>query len=420
MDLTYTQGSLSLTLQDVVAHALAPDGGLQVQVDSSGAWVDGLAGAVWNPRGTNLSNAIHSSTLPRRGQAGDILVLASPSTGPSRDAYWPGVEGRSSCDEMMVVSFVNHPPEGTLRAYACGDGALVRLGRGLGPIHVARVEANLHLLPNLIDIDLLPIDWTSWGQGKPTLDYYERLFGAFRGELYDGWSTDTKTPDSQHPGYGREVALVTSQALCMLCSTAPRAAKLRLATLMVQAGLDLLGAYADGRNTASPENGHSQGRKALCVLAGMLLDVPILRDPTALFGPVFNEDGAYYARSPYAWWQGWQYGWLPHGTQRFTHKHPSEWTTHDRGEAWGLRSYGPHCWGANVGTALAMRLMGLEREMGTAFCGMIRQWMSGPDALAIGSNAVMQAAGVDLPWGTDYSVSRAVGFCAEAYRKYAP
>lgn len=69
--------------------------------------------------------------------------------------------------------------------------------------------------------------------------------------------------------------------------------------------------------------------------------------------------------------------------------------------------------GSQVGTALAMRLMGLQREMGSAFVGAVAQWMDGPPAEAVDE---LRAQGMTFPWGSDYTVGPGAGVCATAWR----
>jgi len=81
-----------------------------------------------------------------------------------------------------------------------------------------------------------------------------------------------------------------------------------------------------------------------------------------------------------------------------------------------VNGYVPQVLGSQVGTAVAMKLMGREREMGAAFYRMVEQWMEAPPAEA---QAQLEAAGIKLPWGTDYAVARGVGFCRAAWHATA-
>jgi len=422
-----TESQLSVTVAGHSSAVQTRDGSWLVQVPARGARVvayattAGQCGASLNVRGTNEAD-IHTQqiVLPLAIVPGDALVVTSTATGP-RAAYWP-VEGRSAIDEAMTVVFVAYPvTPGLLRPPAIGNGFLARVFRS-EPIPESMVD--LARLPSIVEVDGLPVDWSAWGAARPDLDYLTGLLRRFGGDLYDGWSTDTRTPDHQHPGYGSAYSAVVSQALVMLCSTAPAAAKRPLALAVVQRGLDLLGAFCDGR-TNYPSGGHMQGRKALVIVCGHLLGIAPFTDPSASIGASFQED-AYFEVAPAAWWfgSGWTAGWrfesrAPFDGSQLRHP-PSTWgavgsPAHDTW-AWMINGYMPQVLGSQVGTAVAMKLMGREREMGAAFYRMVEQWMEGPPAAA---RAELEAAGIKLPWGTDYAVVRGVGFCVAAWHATA-
>jgi hypothetical protein len=418
------ESQVRVTVEGHLSAVQTRDGSWIVQVPANGSaritaysTTDGLSGAALNVRGTNQAD-IHTQqlVLPLFVVPGDALVVTSTATG-SRDAYWP-VPGRSAIDEAMAVVFVSYPAiPGLLRPPAIGDGFLARLLRS-EPIPEAMV--NMSRLPNVIDVDSLPVSWAAWGAAKPDFPYLVALLQPFGGECYDGWSTDTRTPDLQHPGYGSAYASIVSQALVMLCSTAPTAQKLPLALAVTQRGLDLVGAFCDGRLNY-PSGGHMQGRKALIVACGHLLGIVPIADPVTYIGPRFQEDG-YFETTPSAWWfgAGWTAGWrfeLPSpfdGSQ--LHNPPSTWgpvaaPAHDSW-AWMVNGYMSTVLGSQVGTALAMHLMGREREMGTAFYRMIHEWMYAPPSAA---QAQISAVGIVLTWRTDYALVRGAGFCRAAW-----
>ncbi len=396
------------------------DGGWLVQVPANGARIlaysttEGTAGAVLNVRGTNTAD-VHTSqvALPRAVVPGDALVVAS--TGSGRGGYWDA-PGRSVVDEMLAVVFVPYRVgPGLLRPPALGNSDLARFLRSI-PIPESAVH--VERLPSVVDVAALPVDWAAWGAAEPTIPYLTALLQPFCGECYDGWATDTRTPDHQHPGYGTAYASVVSQALVQLCSTASLDAKRPLALAVAQRGLDLVGAFCDGRRNY-PLGGHSAGRKALIVLTGHMIGVEAIADPTAFLGPVFQEDGCY---STQAWWfSGWTAGWrYSIATGSKLADPPATWgpvdaVAHDSW-AWMVVGYMPQVVGAQVGTALAMRLLGRTREMGTAFDGLVGQWMAGPPTWA---DAQLRAVGITLPWGSDYAMARGAGFCAAAWRTAA-
>ena len=278
------------------------DGSWIVQVPLSGAQIRShTGGAMLNVRGTNTVD-IHTATiaLPCAVAPCDALLVAVPGTG--RGDYW-GVPGRSACTEMMAVVFVPYAVSSELlRPPALGNSWLSRFFRSV-PIPESAVR--MDRLPSVVDVQALPVQWSSWGAAEPTIPYLTGLLRRFGGDCYDGWSTDTRTPDRQHPGYGSYYASVVSQSLVQLCSTASTEAKRPLAIAIAQRGLDLVGAFADGRRQLVL-GGHCAGRKALIVACGHLLGVEALADPSSIVGPVFQEDLCY---QPGAWWFGWQATW---------------------------------------------------------------------------------------------------------------
>ena len=337
---------------------------------------------------------------------GDTMVQASPAQlqgapGASwnRASYW-SVPGRSSIDSMQAYVFVGWNPEvaGECFAPAMGDGQIARFLRSV-PISTLRV--NFTKLPSVIDMSKLP--------NVMPIDYYERLFASFCGDIYAGWSTDTRTPDLQHPGYGTYLASVVSQALVWLCSTEHPAMKARLATAMAAWGLDLAGAYADGRNCGSANGGHMLGRKALVMLAGYLLDAAPLTDPNTYVGKVFAEDDAFYRTE---WWESHLQpsGWRRNSGDDFLKKHPSTWTADQYGEKWRWH-YVDQVVGSEIGTALAMQLMGLAPQFGFDCWQMCQNWMEKPKPIAITGHPE------DVAWGEDYSVGGGAGMCAAAWRQ---
>ena len=335
------------------------------------------------------------------------MVLASgaqlqgaPGETWNRGSYW-SVPGRSSIDSMQAYVFVSWDPTtaGDCFAPALGDGQIARFMRSV-PIPVARV--NVGKLPSAIDLKGLP--------NVMPFDYYERLFAKFCGDIYAGWSTDTRTPDLQHPGYGAYLASVVSQALVMLCSTEPAASKAKLATAMAAWGLDLAGAYADGRDCGSANGGHMLGRKALIMLAGYLLGVEPLTNPNAYVGKKFAEDDVFYETE---WWESHlgRSGWRRNAGDNFLNRHPSTWSTDAYGEKWRWR-YIEQVVGAEIGTALAMGLMGLHPQFGWNCYQMCQNWMEKSKPIAITGQQAL-----DVAWGQDYAVGGGAGMCAAAWRQ---
>lgn len=419
MTITLTKGSMSVTLTDVINYYDNGDKFL-VKPGPNCTITSFLgSGAVYNPSGKNQLN-IYGATvqLPLPMAALDSFVVVNG--GSDRSDYWP-VPGRSSVMEALGIVFVPYDTgPGLLSPPAIGNGPIARFLRS-EPIPESLVD--LDRLPRAVHVPSLPVNWQAWGAAEPTIDYLTRLFAPFGGELYDGWSTDTRTPDRQHPGYGSYYASVVSQALVQLCSTISNEYKKPLAIALCNRALDLAGAFGDGR-IGFANGGHCQGRKALIVLFGHLLDNRYFSDPNSIIGKVFQEDDCFHARQ---WWRdNWTSGWKFNNANvemdgsKLTQP-PSTWgsaasLSHNT-FAWAFNGYLSQVVGCQVGTALAMFLMNKTREMGIDHFKMVQQYMKGPSPEM---DAELRAAGINIDWGTDYALYKGATFCATAWNKYIP
>ncbi len=416
-----TTRSLSITLDGIAESVQLQDGRWQVKAKPTGVQVlnvtttDGTSGSVINSPGKGARDVQTQSAVGQIMRPGDVLLAAST------------VQGGTQCDEMTAVHVVpdfdvlGNPwpmlPD-MLAGPALGRrNPLVDFLRTAFPIMGDRVNAAK--LPSVVDVESLPVQWAAFGKGRPTFEWLESKFN-FIGDVGDMWGV-TGTPVSQVEAYGRQFASRVSTALVMLCSTAPAEAKQRLAVRLVQAGIDLLGAFLDGREQES-DGGWYMGRKACVVFALEALGIPKHLWPFALRGQ-FQEDLAYADVGPWQWGDtpGWRFAWRGRHRERFwLHLPPNQWTTSGgeggRNEVYYTSSYLYANVGSQVGTALAMRLLGLTHWMGAAFDGFVAQWMTQPTPPGV--VAGMQSRGIALPWGSDYSTDRAQDFCAAAWRKY--
>jgi len=433
-----TMGECSLTVAGHLGAWQDAGGGWTVQVPDHGARIvaysggAGGGGCVLNWPGNLASDygglppTSLQVTLPRPVVPEDAAIVASGAQTPgARGAYPYAFGGRSVCDQAMPVVFVRWPVgPGILRPPAIGAGWLARFFRST-PVD----EDALHFerLPSVIDMNALPVDWSAWGAGKTSIDYATALVRPFCGEFFGGWSTDSYTPDQQWPGYGREVASVQSIAGLWLCSTASAEAKRALAVAEAQLGFDLLGAFADGRRMING-GGHAAGRKAPIVWLGHMLGIDLIADPSSVLGPVFQEDQAWFdGGDGGAWWFGWRNGWRfkpenegPLMSGALLRQAPTTWGDFDAAGhnswGWAVNGYLEHSCGAQVGTALSMRLIGRTREWSAAADGMIAQFMDGPPAAA---RDALTAAGCRVVWGRDWHPGRGAGTQAAAWRLHA-
>lgn len=350
-----------------------------------------------------------------------VAYLDSCSPGAGRKGYMNDFPGRSSVSAATAIVVV--PSEFPIevpcfRGPAIGD-ADTPIVKFLRTRPIRRDSLKMELLPSVIDIASLPEP--VWPRGKPGFEYLTNIFSRFNGELYAGWDTDTRTPDSQHPGYGSYLTMLVSLGYLYLCSTASIEEKRPLAEAMVQWGLDLAGAFGDGRVQIA-NNGHAAGRKALVMLAGFLTEGrgSPLANPSVFIPGAFQEDQVYV---PQVWWTGeWKVGYAPGNNADpsvvASPPGPAWGNPNDgmhRGYAWALKGYLPHVVGAQVGTAVGMSLMGLEEQWSRFACDFVRQWMHGAGTQI---ERGLDDFGLYFDFGRDYTEVCGGGLCAAAHLKY--
>lgn len=296
---------------------------------------------------------------------------------------------------------------------------------------------NTDALPSIIDLDVLtPVaGWPGFANARPTITQILDRWDGFGGELWaGGYDMAGQLPSLQSAGYGETFSGRTSDGLLMALSKEGTASQRKeLARRIAQRGVDLYGAFVEGRNDGV-DGGHYQGRKALVVWAGHCLEKSWV-DCTPLFPGQIHEDEQFYTQLPKAWSfpdRDWPYGYL--GRTEF----PTDIDAPI--SAWGahyptmfyLCGYFPKCCGTNVGQALAMRLIGRTAEMGVAHDGMIAQWMVGPGAAnlalidAIVVTAVNPFTGEvyyghprEIPWGASSSADGHNNFARAAWLVYS-
>lgn len=323
-----------------------------------------------------------------------------------------GAPGRSIHSEAMAICSVDWAPttKRMFRPPAIGrpDNLIVRHFR-THPIPLSRMH--LALLPSKIDLGLLVPD------PEQLVRWCEDGYAGFSGDVWSGWSTDTRTPDLQHPGYGTDYAALFSISSLVLASTLPTHRKHRLASLMVQRGIDLAAAFADGRENQHVDGGHMWGRWPLVALAGLLLGIGEMVEPPPDVAARTVERQAFYA-APNAWWWGLEAGWRRGWTDdRFLHRHPATWTTGERGERWAI-SYLEHIAGAHVGAVLLLTLMGAaQRALGPGLALMVRSWMRDLPADAAAALSAVGCGSTVAAWGRSYSGIGYGDLAAKAWRQ---
>lgn len=464
MPVTFTKGSQSVTFDGAIAVRAAFDGNPVIQVPPGGSvtilsWSPAKTGtgasmrngAVKNPPGSvnanmvNLdgratTNETYAATATLNLVAGDVLMIgkSTPEGIGGAGALWTptpyhGASTSVLVESEMVVSVVEfdiqNPPTPTaqlMRPPAFGNNWVSRGLRVLAPIWDTQID--MTKLPSVIDLALVESQmtkpWTMIG-----IDDVLKIFRDFSGDCMSEWSLGSVIPGYQHPGYGSYFSGFVSKALVLLCSNLTTEQKFPLARAMCQWGLDFVTAWADGRNQY-PNGGHMQGRKALIILAGHLVaGAEPFKNPDSFFpantAPMQESLGYFTAPGgASAWWfGGWPHGWRFHtgvmnGSQLASA--PATWGDPNSPQhntwAWCLR-YMNQCCGSQVGSVLAMQLMGLRQQFGDSICGMVGQFMQGPPPAAV---TELNAAGCTyFSWGEPYGIEDGQEMVKKAWQLYS-
>ncbi len=431
MEVDITYGSITVRLGGVASYC-APNGMVQpdnpsgVTVVSYTYAVPGTGYQTTNPIPVNDDVAITSTVAPGTviPALHSLVVLFTRTTRPP--GYVPGVS--SGIDEALAIVVVPYGPiddsmaSVLVRPPAIGHPSDPKIAAMRGS-PIVFDNATIGNLPAIIDLDALPTTWGTFGNDRPDIDTYLARWAGFCGELWKGWGSGSWTPYLQHPGYGAAMSAMTSESLLLVVSTEDAAKRRELARRMTQWGIDLVGAYVSGR-VDKADGGHMQGRKALVVMSGHFLEAP-WKDATAFCAPgVFNEDVQFYTASP-AWPWGWPYGYRGHSDYAWNLDQPiGSWNVNVL--YYLPRYFGQEVCGTQLGCAVAMRVLGLNTEMGVAQYGMMAQWMEGPSAPDLATMAAVSTSpplsGID--WGTSYSIGggpQDFGRAAwEAFGDYVP
>lgn len=353
-----------------------------------------------NVRGSNVAADIDRQRIDSMElHDGDALLLwrAGPNQAGSYWASnWPEIGSASRSRNARCVSIVcvaDYEQDGIYPIV--GDPRI----RMFGPPKMTRLEELPRAVTAPADVDAL-------------LEHSEKVFGGCCGEAWSGWSTDTRTPAFGHPGYGNDLARETSQAVLLLCCDIEPGRKRKLAYGVCQWGITLQSAMLDGRKPQA-NGGHCQGRTALALVAGWLCGMQYL---SRFWSHPSQESLQFFESEGVSWWHDteWKALWQRSDDHRWGNspvpidRPPSEWTATERGHRWAFQGYyAPSC-AANVGTAVALWLLEMTAEVGSAFFDAIDNYMQGPSEAA---NQELVAAGVTVPWG------KCPEFAAQAWRE---
>ena len=387
---------------------------------------------------------------PATGQ----LVWSDPATTQTADGTNFHVGGsRSVIEYMLLVQVVPYDPTGAASTLmgptAMGDSALVQSMRALdfGP-GIPQTILNYERLPGGSASAVSALSRTALadrlGVSTSVIDArkagLEILFGKFSGDIFSQWGTDTNTPGFQHVGYGVALQGAVSDALTILALDYPIAQRQTLARALAQWGLDLWGAFLDGRiNYAN--GGHCAGRKALICFLGHLTGIREVLYPDSFYGNgsafganPFRENNAYYPQANHdnlLNGVGWRYNGSIYGIDndgmngvQLTNP-PSSWTDSWK---WAMNSYFTPSIASEIGTALCFTMVGEVEAWSADITRVALWWMSPAPAGLPAVDAALYADGyTNTPGeyaaraGRDYGYEGHVsGLCAEAWRMFDP
>lgn len=412
-----TAGNITVRLSGVATHCgtmVQPDNPSGVTIVSYSYGMAGTGYQVVNPTPVNDATDITSTVAPGTVLAAldSLVVLFVQSPRPA------GVT--SNNDEALGIVVVPYAVDESEVDYRIRPSAIGNPSNATIAAHRATEflfnSRETDEIPSVIDIDTLPTTWGTFANDRPAVADYQARFAGFCGELWTSWGVAGQLPSQQHPLYGRTMASLVSESLLMMVSTDDAARRKTLAFRMTQWGVDLYGAYVMGRDD-QVDGGHYQGRKALVVLAGYFLGNSAMLNAGTTFSGKFNEDEQFYEASP-AWVWGWPYGYKGRTEFPTNIADPiASWSTNPT--IFYLTGYFEHVCGTQLGTALAMSILGLTDEMGAAHYGMMAQWMEGPGATNLAAMATRDASLASISWGTSYSAYNATEFAKAAWETYA-
>lgn len=333
----------------------------------SGAGDTRQNGAWKNPRGNNdhdqgldgrspYDSGNLQATPPITLNVNDVLLIATSGNGNGQDhtvvrPNFP-LPGRSRLEYVVSLHVIGYVPAAdAFRPNPQGSQTARQIA--------AKGDVIWSRLPSLLN---------SAHADAPAIAQMEAIFDGYMGDSLGGWTSDQIAPNQQHPGYGSYIASAVSEALALVCSDLPLAQKQRLTEMLIQQGIDLWGAFRDGRVNYS-NGGHLQARKALVIFAGHMLGIEAMANPDATLGANrFREQDAYYQNGTEAW-QGWLHRWSYNrgnaSASAYEATLPSTWSVVGRDdEKFWEHYHGNATLGATVGQAIVMGLLGRIYEWG--------------------------------------------------------
>ncbi len=209
----------------------------------------------------------------------------------------------------------------------------------------------------------------------PSWEEFERYFQRPWIDHLMSWEQQELVPYKNGPNYGREHGRIVSMASLMLLLDEPQEVKKKLATGLIQRGIDIYGLAMVG-GYWNEGGGHSSGRKWPVLFASIMLGDPALArlPPTAFFQ---EDTQTYYGNGWFGQTVLWQM--IIHHGRRDTYeeKPPAQWERWDQVS----ESYRTCCTAvAWIGTALAARYLKAVSLWGhDAFFDYADRWMREDD-----------------------------------------
>jgi hypothetical protein len=211
---------------------------------------------------SNRYDASLRATLPVALVAGDSLVSSiSVDTVGATQRWLFNSTADSPVKTISVLTSVAAPqPPDAFRPSYVGRGAPIYLSRNI----------RRDLLPRLTPVT-----------GTPSLAEFE---SHFRRPWVDSLFFNFDSPIEYMPDYSREIARAVSMGWLLVLLDYPPEQREALLVYLLQYGIDLSGLEVAGHPGWPAHGGHGNGRKLPIVLAGTLLEAPVMQQPAAKFG----------------------------------------------------------------------------------------------------------------------------------------
>jgi hypothetical protein len=350
-------------------------------------------------------------SVPVTCDAGDSYIIASSYVAYTGAGWNPGYwtvdqDIRSAIAAKLPIAFLSAAPDpGDFRPGVCGPSSNRLQFNITSDFDASRI-------PQLFDEDTGVFSgyyFTGGFQSPAVTPSWVDLYDAVRHYLGDDvgrWGSEHQAPAYHAPGYGERWGELVSVILLKslfnynyVSEGHDQDYRTLALQCLTQWGIDLWSAFKDGRELGS-NGGHMQGRKAIIMAAGILLDNEEMKNPDAYLQDHtvtynylpglgrFQEKHVYfsgvdptYNTYPNAWFNGFYWGHNhsttyanPSDTNAFQKLHTSAWTCCDDSSQTHKTKYafGENC-EPQMGQALFMLVMGLADNWSLPLLGATTQ-----------------------------------------------